>query len=47
MQIDSKPGKGTTVTAQFPKERTARDSIDKPATAVQAGDRRKSGGTAN
>jgi signal transduction histidine kinase len=26
MEIESQPGKGTTVTAQFPRERTARDS---------------------
>ena len=35
MEIDSEPGKGTTVTAQFPKERTARDSVDEPANARQ------------
>jgi signal transduction histidine kinase len=35
MEIDSEPGKGTTVTAQFPKERTARDSVGGPANARQ------------
>ena len=35
MEIESEPGKGTTVTAQFPKERTAQDSVDGPANARQ------------
>jgi signal transduction histidine kinase len=35
MEIDSELGKGTTVTAQFPKERTARDSVDRTPNARQ------------
>ena len=47
MQISSEPGKGTTVTAQFPKERTAHDSSDGPAMTAQAGGRRNSSNAAD